>query len=211
MATVQSPPRNGKPSGSVIKLHAPSDTPRQPTKRLTSEEKLAKIQQIVGDELLIWDEDMPPQENYGRLGERLAKCPDLFRRPGFWEGLLMLTPDRKPFPITKGSELAPVVVDRVPIVVVRDGKPRGGRFATAHLDTMLHSEKFLAPFRPIDRISAVPLYLPDFQLTKPGYNDGGPGHRILYVGDPPAISDSLHLISFCCGKSGRDCRAAGIA
>lgn len=182
MTTVQSPPQNGKP-------------PVTTRKRAALEEKLAKIQETVAEPLLIWDEDQPPQENYEKLGKRLAQGEDLFQRPGFGEGLLLLTPDRKPFVVTKGADLAPVIVDRVPVVVVRDGKPKGGRFATAHLDTMLRSEKFRAPFRPIDRITSVPLYLPDFRLTQPGYNDGGPGHRILYVGDSPVISDSLKLIN----------------
>ena len=195
MITAQKPSQNGTPPSLADGVGTSAEASKVRRRTSVGEEKLARIQQAVGSELLIWDEDLPPQENYGRLGIRLAKCSDLFGRPGFREGLLLLTPDRKPFPITKGSDLAPVVVDRVPIVVVRDGKPRGGRFATAHLDTMLHSEKFLAPFRPIDRITAVPLYLPDFRLTEPGYNDGGPGHRILYVGDPPVASDSLKLIT----------------
>ena len=51
-----------------------------------------------------------------------------------------------------------------------------------HLNAMLKSAKFLGQFRPLDQITARPLYLPDFSLTHPGYNDGGPGYRILLRG-----------------------------
>ena len=39
------------------------------------------------------------------------------------------------------------------------------------------------------------MYLADFALTVPGYNDGGPGYRIVYTGGKPAVSDSMETIN----------------
>jgi hypothetical protein len=63
MATVQPSPENGKPPRS---RNRPSTLKGQ-----ALEEKLAKIQQTVETELLIWDEDMPPQE---KALERYVPC-----------------------------------------------------------------------------------------------------------------------------------------
>src|SRR4029077_11078087 len=38
-------------------------------------------------------------------------------------------------------------------------------------------------------------YLDDFTLVHPGYHDGGPGKRILYVGPVPEISDGMATIT----------------
>ena len=62
------------------------------------------------------------------------------------------------------------------------------------LDSMLKTELFLDQFRPVDQITRVPLWLPDFTLTKKGYNDGGKGFRILYLGDTPRVSQFLEFI-----------------
>ena len=60
---------------------------------------------------------------------------------------------------------------------------------------MLRSERFLGQFLPVDRITNTPLYLPGYKLTEPGYNDGGPGHRILFVGNKPEVSHSHDTIN----------------
>jgi hypothetical protein len=43
-----------------------------------------------GQAFLIWDEDEQAADNYKALGDRLAKSNDLFRRPGYASGLLLL-------------------------------------------------------------------------------------------------------------------------
>jgi hypothetical protein len=143
-----------------------------------------------GQGVLIWDEDEQAADNYRRLGERLSQCNDLYRRPGYAGGLLLLLEDGKHAEITKGAQLAPVIVDRVPVLVFRGGKPKGSRINAAHLNTMLGSETFLGQFRRVDQVTKTPAYLPDFTLTRPGLNEGG-GQRILYVGEEPLISDSM--------------------
>ena len=97
--------------------------------------------------------------------------------------------------ITKGADLMPVIVDRVQVSVVKDGKTKGGKIDAAHLAAMLKSDAFLSQFTSVDYISATPVYLPDFLLTQPGFNAGGPDHHIIYVGAKPAISNDLQTIN----------------
>ena len=126
-----------------------------------------------GQSLLIWDEDDQAADNYRNLGERLSQFNDLYRRPGYASGLLLLLEDGKHVVIAKGAELAPVIVDRVPVLVFKGGKPKGSRINAAHLNTMLGSETFLGQFRRVDQVTTTPVYLPDFTLTQPGLNEGG--------------------------------------
>lgn len=140
--------------------------------------------------LLIWDEDDQAAHNYRMLGDALARCGDLYRRPGYSSGLLLLLGVGKPTVIGKGADLAPVIVDRVPVMVFKGGKPKGSRINAAHLQTMLSSETFLGRFRKVDQVTNTPGYLPDFTLTRPGVNEGG-GQRILYVGDEPVVSNLM--------------------
>jgi hypothetical protein len=147
-----------------------------------------------GQDVLIWDEDDQAADNYRKLGVRLSRSNDLYRRPGYANGLLLLLEDGKHTVIARGADLAPVIVDRVPVLVLKDGKPKGSRINVAHLNTMIACETFLGQFRTVDRVTTTPAYLPDFTLTRPGLNEGG-GQRILYVGPEPVVSDSIDAIS----------------
>jgi hypothetical protein len=109
--------------------------------------------------VFLWNEDTPPAENYARLGERLAGSDDLFRSPEYGSGLTLLLSNGKPVQIDKGEGLLPVIIDRVPVQIIRDGKPKGGRIAAAHLNAMLKSESFLGNFRSVDRISTHLVFL----------------------------------------------------
>ena len=146
------------------------------------------------ESVLIWDEDDQAADNYRKLGERLSQFNDLYRRPGYASGLLLLLEDGKHVVIAKGADLAPVIVDRVPVLVFKGGKPKGSRINAAHLNTMLGTETFLGQFRRVDLVTTTPAYLPDFTLTRPGLNEGD-GQRILYVGPEPVVSDSLDAIN----------------
>lgn len=75
-----------------------------------------------------------------------------------------------------------MIVDRVRVLVLKGGKPKGSRINAAHLKTMLGTETFLGQFRRVDQVTTTPVYLPDFTLTQPGLNEGG-GQRILCVGE----------------------------
>lgn len=143
----------------------------------------------------IWDDGTVAKLNYEALGERLALSGDLFRSSRHGSGLLQLLSNGKHATISKGADLLPVVVDRVRVLVMKDGKVKGSRINAADLNAMLRSEAFLGQFLPVDRLSTVPLYLPDFALTVPGFNDGGADYRILYSGERPVVSDGLEAVT----------------
>jgi len=147
------------------------------------------------DTTLVWNDDLPPAENYARLGERLAATGDFFRMPGYASGLLLLLPNGKPIQIEHGKDLLPAIIDRVPVQIIRDGKLKGGRIPAAHLNSMLLSESFLCNFRSVDRISTHPVLLADFSVSTPGFNDGGENHRILFTGMAVEASASLDTIN----------------
>ena len=152
-----------------------------------------KIAGTTDDEVFVWDEDQPDGTNAAALGRRLASHDDLFRQPGYGNGLLLVQPNGKCKLITKGVELASILMARVPVEVQKDGKKKGNRIARTDLNTMLGSEIFLSQFRTVDLVTRTPMFLPDWSLIQPGYNDGGEGHRIYYVGKPPQISDSMDV------------------
>ena len=147
------------------------------------------------DDKFIWDDDDPPADNYAALAKRLAASNDIYRSPAYGNGLILLLPGGKTKPVTRGANLAPIIVDRVPVTVVRNGKSKGGMIPSAHLGAMLQAETFLKHFPPVDLVTTIAMYLPDFRLTSPGYNDGGEGHRILYLGDKPKVSYLLDTIN----------------
>jgi hypothetical protein len=132
-----------------------------------------------------WDDNRKPADNYRALGKALAVSGDLFRAAGL-EGLLLApaAPGGKPVHIRSASQLTPLLVDRLSIRVVRGRESRDGLIPARHCHVLLRSEAFLGQFRPLDAIAAAPCYLPNLELTRPGYNDGGPGHCVLYTGSP---------------------------
>jgi hypothetical protein len=144
------------------------------------------------DEFL-WHEDQHAKLNYETLGERLARTRQLFRSSE--AGLILYTGAANPVPITKGTDLQPVIVDRVNVIVMKEGKIRGNRINASHLNAMLKSESFLGNFPTVDRVTDVPLYLEDFSLTINGLNGENPGDRSLYFGGEPEIAAGLETIN----------------
>jgi hypothetical protein len=142
----------------------------------------------------VWNENDPPATNYDALAQRLATCGDLYRNAQ-GDGLKVILPDGKLKAIAKGADLAPIIVDRVPVQVVRDGKVKADMVRSVHLSAMLQAETFLSRFLPVDLVTSVPMYLDGFTLTDPGYNDGGAGHRVLYLAEEPQVSESLDTIN----------------
>lgn len=138
-----------------------------------------------------WNDEEPAAKNYRAVGALLAASGDLYRLPEYGSGLLLVHSGGKQTQIRTGSDLAPVVVDRVAVSVYLDGKPRGSKIPAPHLNAMLRSGAFLDQFLTVDRVAKTPVYLPDFTPTRPGYNDGPPGHRVLYVGAEPPTADGL--------------------
>lgn len=144
---------------------------------------------------LAWDEGDPAAINYRKLGALLAKSGDLFCRSGHDGGLLLVRPDGSTKSITNAADLAPVIVDRVALTIYLDGKPKGSKLSAAHMNAMLKTDAFLTQFDVVDQISKVARYLPNFELIEPGYNDGGPDQRYLFVGETPKVYDSMDRIN----------------
>lgn len=198
MATTKAVARNRKPrsrrkadgSDAVIKLPVVNAEPTN----TASDAKSAE-----GNEDFIWNDDSPLRDSMVSFGKRLAKChglakcPALYQRPS--EGLLYLGPDGKPADIINAADFAPVIADLLRLTIKRDGKCKGGNLSATVLNAMLRSRVFRSCFTQVDRITTTPEYLPDFSLTQPGDNNGVEGHRVVYVGSPAKISDSLTLIN----------------
>jgi hypothetical protein len=108
-----------------------------------------------------------------------------------------------PAPITTAAALDRVIVDRLRVRVIRGGTVKGRALPTRALRLMVGAELFLQQFKPVDVVETASRYLPDFSLTRPGYNDGGYGQRILHIGgaprvepDPEAINRFLDVMAF---------------
>jgi hypothetical protein len=168
---------------------------------------------------LIWNAEAPQAANYIALGRRLARFGDLYRSPQHGGGLLLASPCRaiSPLPITKGTRLAPIIVDRLIVTVIKNAKLAGSQIPNQQLDVMLASEVFLQQFPPLDAVVTTATYLNDFELTDPGYNDGGLGQRIYYVGKPAmvetkpdAVNRFLDAMAFASNADRTNAVAAGL-
>jgi len=151
------------------------------------------LQQEAKAKVFTWVVEKGAAANYRSLGKLLAASGDLFRHQD-GHALVQVLRNCKTRLISKGGQLAPVIVDRIKMVVTKDGKVTSELPTAAHLNAMLRSEKFLGQFRSVDEVTTQPIYREDFTLARPGYNDGGPGQRILYLGATPAIANSTETI-----------------
>jgi hypothetical protein len=120
----------------------------------------------------------------------LARSGDLYRNGTAGTGLVLVLPTGQTRSVVRGSDLAPVVADRVRMAVTKDGKVVSELPKAEHLNAMLRSEAFLQRFRPVEEVARHPFYRPDFTLARPGYHD-----RTLYVGPMPEIADGLDLVN----------------
>jgi len=142
----------------------------------------------------VWHEEESQAVNFDKMGRRLSSAGDLYRHAAPNGGLCLIRQDGSSQTIAKGADLAPVIADRVnDLAVCLNGRQKKSSISTTDLTTMLASEAFLSPFRVIDRVTDVPLFMPDFSLTRPGYNDGGVSYRYFYTGSEPSVSHSLEL------------------
>lgn len=200
-ATQASPDKKPQDSGTKSKL--PPDG-QSKSKTAPPQQKLVLVTNdypepaaISDQHPYIWDADLPAAELYPKFARRFVQTGDIFRRTGYAQGLLLASPcpDIPPTEITKASQLASIIIDRLRVLVVKDGKPKGSRIPPADLQAMLTTEVFLGEFPPVDRVVTRPMYIGDFVLTLPGYNDGGRGQRIIYVGQETLIRSSPEAIT----------------
>lgn len=142
-----------------------------------------------------WLAELGAGKNYRRLGKKLAATnTNLYRNGSEGLGLVQVLSSGVTRAIRKGPELAPLLVDTLSMRVVKGGKPKGDLPPANHLNALLRSEKFLWNFRGLDVVSKTPMYREDLGLIEPGYHDFGPGQRVLFVGDAPAIAAAMTTV-----------------
>ena len=145
--------------------------------------------------VVVWRIERGARRNYRHLGKRLARRNKaLYRNGSSGHGLIHVTADGDTRLITKASQLAPVIVDTFTMKVMKEGKIVSELPQAGHLNAMLHAEAFLSQFCPVDQVARTALYLDDFTLVQPGYHDGGPRRRLLYLGPKPKLADSLETL-----------------
>jgi hypothetical protein len=142
-----------------------------------------------------WKVERGAQRNYRLLGRRLAEAHDrLYRNGAQGNGLIRVQAAGATRLIQRAADLVPLLVDTLTIQVTKEGKVVGDLPAAVHLNAMLRSEAFLSAFRPVDQVAKCPLYLPDFSVARPGYQECPEEGHLLYVGPPPEIRDSFETI-----------------
>jgi hypothetical protein len=178
----------------ILSIQHLLDTPDKPFGNVEGVGDVAHVPNDDGKPKCVWEIEKGADKNYRKLGKLLSACGDLFRGPEDETGLILLRPSGKSFRISRAKDLIPVVVDRIKVVVTKGGKVTRELPAQNHFDTMLCTEEFLDNFLPVDEVTNRPVYLKDFTLAQPGYNDGGPGDRILFVGDPVQPAKTTEII-----------------
>ena len=145
------------------------------------------------DELVV-HESQPARQAYSQIADVLTKFGDLYRDAGAQFGLVRVENEGVIHRIADASSLMALLIDRTAslIYVTSAGKPKS-RIVDALLRDCLRTEVFLSRFPKLDFVTKSPCYLHDFSLTKPGYNDGGPHQRILYL--PNGKPEASQLIS----------------
>jgi len=141
----------------------------------------------------VWRDHRSAAENYEELGALLSEADgDLYLLVADRQ-LVILGQNNVFRVIPTSTVLDAVVKDRVDAYCI-DRNGRRKDIPKRDLGAMLASEVFLDCFLPVDIFTPTPLYLPDWQLTRPGYNDGGEGARVFYAGPAVEIADNLEAI-----------------
>jgi hypothetical protein len=148
-----------------------------------------------GSKMLVWKVEKGSRRDFRRLGRRLSLSGDLFRDGGSGPGLIQVLDDGTTRRITRAGELTPLIADRIPTRVEKDGRVVSEMPVAAVLNTALRSGVFLSHFQPVDQVARTSLYLEDFTPTRPGYHDRGAGRRILHVGPPPVLGESMETVT----------------
>lgn len=134
---------------------------------------------------LEWDEKQPLVMNFYTLGKELAKAGSIYRAGVDGQQLVYIPPKahRPMRRITDGRQLGSLIIDHVRVLVIDEkSEKHTKRLSSGDLTAMLKSEAFLQAFEPVDLICGNAMYLPDYKLVEPGYNNGGFGHRVYYRG-----------------------------
>jgi hypothetical protein len=145
--------------------------------------------------LFIWKVSKSAGKNYASLGQRLAQTGNLYRDEAAGHGLLLVRPDGTTRCIRTGNQLRPLIVDRVPMQVKKNGTVFRELPPAEHLNAMLYTRAFLDQFQPLDEVTKEFCYVNGFEPVRSGYSDHGPGNRIFFHGNPPKVTQSLDAIN----------------
>jgi hypothetical protein len=147
---------------------------------------------------IIWRDDVQPAANYSAVGQALAAAGELYRNGLYGDGLLLI-PQERAAPVkhlTRGGQLAPLIAEHVAVwTLTSRGNRKRRSIPVGELNVMIQVDAFRRQFQPVDRVTPIPLFLPNWQLTQPGFNDGGDGNRIYYRGAEAKVVHSLDTIN----------------
>lgn len=182
-------------NGSRNKLNGKAATVRRVRGSNPTSQKEENGTGLEADDTFTWEVGNGAKKNYERLGERLSQFTDLFRNGDEGVGLIQVLQSGETRLIARAAQLAPLIADRLSLVVTKNGNAAGDMPAAQHLNALLRSEVFLSQFRPVDLIARIPYYKADFTLAASGYHDDGPGQRVLCVSPLPEIANTTETIT----------------
>ena len=136
----------------------------------------------------VWVPQRPAAENYHKLGTLLAASTDIFLLV-HERALAVLVPGGDHRPVETATDLDAVIKDRLDARM-----PDGKDLPKRDLGAMLKSRTFLECFRRVGMVTQTPLYLPNWRLTDPGYNEGLGGEPVFYNGPPAEVADTTETI-----------------
>ncbi len=131
-----------------------------------------------------WVKEASTRQNIGTLADALGRTGRVFRRRD--GGVWLFTPGSGMRAVETAQQLAVVLADLIDIRLIKGQKLQDRFLPNAVLGVVLKSEEFLHRFKVVDAVDSCPRFLPDFTLTRPGWNDGGENHRMFYTRSEPA-------------------------
>jgi hypothetical protein len=142
-----------------------------------------------------WHKDAPPGPQSHELSRVLASLDTMFR-----------TPDRKIVELRYGSDprwirdttdLEAVIRENITITVFNKGKISGNAIPAADLKVLLRSSVLQTELPVVDKITANVTFTTEWEMTRPGYNDGPDGQRYFYTGkDIQPERDPIRTMQF---------------
>jgi hypothetical protein len=130
----------------------------------------------------IWDVGEHPGVQTEKLCQLLAETGEIFRAQ---DGCIMLLkPGEPPRVIDDAVKLEGFIRGKLSVKVIHNGKMKGCSIPAKDLTIFLKTPSLQELLPVVDLITDVVTYGEDWEITKPGYNDGGEGGRYFYTGDP---------------------------
>lgn len=142
-----------------------------------------------------WDLEGDPQANAIELARALRGTGLVYRLSRQHDCLVYCHPGSDYRLIAKKSEFSAMLMDlNAQVAVHKSGVYRSDNLPTQVFETIRNSSVFMESFPEIDRITKIPSFLPGWELTAPGYGNGGDGHRVMFTGETPRVSKGTEVI-----------------